>query len=74
MSKGIGGAAMSNTVIATQNVNGKAKGKSVEFKIPPLPLEVRGEASNIVRELEKANKGVSCCLVVSLLCSRTTII
>lgn len=63
--KGSGGAAMSNTTATIQGVNGKAKAKTVEFKIPPLPLEVRGETSNIVRELEKANKGVGYYLFVS---------
>lgn len=47
-----------HAVATAPSLKGKAKAKSVEFKIPPLPLEVRGEASNIVRELEKANKGV----------------
>lgn len=60
-SKGYGGSELAKAMAAAgiPNGNGKGKSKNVTFKIPPLPLQVREEESNIVKELEKANKAVN---------------
>lgn len=51
------------------SIGGRTNGKQVTFKVPLLPPEVRGE-SDIVKELEKANKGVGVSLrVVSCIVS-----